>query len=178
MNFPACYLNTQHLFLSRVFDSHFRSKYKHLDRQRGFRDYIHLPTKRSPPILKAKLDAGFPHVSISIKSTALNNFEFDICKYNVAMILQLRRYGKLRFSEALQNDRYYKNKQIPIARTAGKNNQLINFPSDHMLEILVKPPVILPVGTTVSVFSAAGFLNNINNRLYRNYFHCVATQTT
>ncbi len=135
-------------------ESHFRSKSKHLDSQRGFGDYIHLSTIGHPPILEAKLAAGFPHVCLSIQAGILNGTEFDLCRYNVAMSRQLRRNDKPGFAEGPANGRYYDDQQIPIARTDLEQQQLIQARNGEMLEVLVKPPLALPENTRVSVFSS------------------------
>ncbi len=134
--------------------SHFRSKSGHLDVQRGFGDYIHLSTVGYPPILEAKLAAGFPHICLSIPATVLQGVEFALCRFNVAMSRQLRRDGKPGFAEGPANGSYYGKHQIPIARTEVEQQQLIQARNGEMLEVLVKPPVSLPDNTRVSVFSA------------------------
>lgn len=134
-------------------ETHFRSKSKHLDAQRGFGEYVHLSTVGRPPILEAKLSGGFPHICLSIPATSLNDVDFDLCRYNVAMSRHLRRDGKPGFAEGPANGWYYGNHQIPIARTEGEQGQLIQSRNGEMLEVLVKPPVPLPNNTRVSVFS-------------------------
>lgn len=134
-------------------ETHFRSKSKHLDAQRGFGDYVHLSTVGRPPILGAKLSGGFPHICLSVPTTSLNGVDFDLCRYNVAMSRQLRRDGRPGFAEGPANGWYYDNHQIPIARTEGEQGQLIQSRNGEMLEVLVKPPFPLPNNTRVSVFS-------------------------
>ena len=136
-------------------ETHFRSKSKHLDAKRGFGDYVHLSTVDHPPILVAKLAGGFPHISLSIPATSLDGIEFDLCRYNVAMSRQLRRDGKPGFAEGPANGWYYDHYQIPIARTEIEQRQLIQSRNGEMLEVLVKPPVVLPGNTQVSVFSGS-----------------------
>lgn len=133
-------------------ETHFRSKSKHLDAQRGFGDYIHLSTVGRPPILEAKLSGGFPHICLSVPATALNGVDFDLCRYNVAMSRQLRREGRTGFAEGPSNGWYYDQHQIPIARTELEQGQLIQSRNGAMLEVLVKPPVPLPDSTKVTVF--------------------------
>ncbi len=133
-------------------ETHFRSKSWHLDVQRGFGDYVHLSTIGRPPILRAKLSAGFPHVCLSIPAYALNGLDFDLCRYNIAMTRKLRRGGKQGFEEGPASGRYYESKEIPIARTEGEQRQLIQARKGDMLEVLVKPPVPLPNNTQVFVF--------------------------
>lgn len=135
-------------------EDHFRSKSAHLDVRRGFGDYIHLSTNRHPPILQAKLAAGFPHICISIPSIALGDVGFDLCRFNVAMTRKLRREDKAGFSESLENGRYYDGMQIPIARTEQEQIQLIAAQKGNMLEVLRRPPLQLPAETTLVVFNS------------------------
>ena len=134
-------------------ESHFRSKSKHLDAQRGFGDYIHLSTVNRPPILAAKLSGGFPHICLSVPATVLDGVTFDLCRYNVAMSRQLRRDGKPGFPEGPGNGSYYGHNQLPIARTEMEQTQLLQSRNGEMLEVLVKPPIALPNGTQVTVFN-------------------------
>ena len=104
---------------------HFRSKSKRQDVERGFESYAHLTTSEFPPILEAKLSAGFPHIALKITSQSLDNVDFDLCRYNVAMTRRLRRGNQFGHSEGPANGRYYDNIQIPIARTQEDQNSLL-----------------------------------------------------
>ena len=134
-------------------ETHFRSKSKHLDDQRGFGDYIHLSTVSHPPILEAKLSGGFPHVCISLPVSSLNGMKYDLCRYNVAMTRKLRRNGNLGFQEAPKNGRYYEKMQIPIARKGLEQRQLIENNQGKMLEVLCKPSIPLDQETFITAFS-------------------------
>ena len=135
--------------------SHFRSKSKHLDVQRGFGDYVHLSTADQPPILLAKLAAGFPHLVLSMRSTVMDEIEFDLCRYNIAMTRRLRRGGSVGFSASAANGRYFDDMQIPIARSYEQQMDLIASNPETMLEVLSKSMVSLPADTTVHVFSGS-----------------------
>ena len=112
-----------------------------------------MSTVGRPPILKAKLSGGFPHICFSVPSSALDNLDFDLCRYNVAMSRQLRRNGKPGFNEGPENGWYYGQRQIPIARTEAEQSQLIQSRNGEMLEVLCKSTIALPNETCVSVFS-------------------------
>ena len=60
---------------------------------RGFGNYAFLTLDVHPRILKAKLKAGFPHVAIEVPVDAFENMDYHLCRYNVAMTRQLRRFG-------------------------------------------------------------------------------------
>src|ERR1700754_384545 len=96
--------------------THLRSMSNAQDVTRGFGAYTHLTTDASPRILKAKLAAGFPHVGVSVPVPHVDNVEYSLCRFNVAMTRYLRKGSKKGFPESPTNGRYYKGHQIPIAR--------------------------------------------------------------
>ena len=134
--------------------SHFRSKSKHLDEQRGFGDYLHLSSISEPPILEAKLGAGFPHLSLSISVKYLKNIKFDLCRYNIAMTRKLRRGDSAGFNESPENGYYFGDMQIPIARSDQQKSDLILSNPNRMLELLSKDLVPLGESTSLHVFNS------------------------
>ncbi len=142
-----------HLRAEGFADSHFRSTSAHLDIQRGFGDYIHLSTVGEPPILKAKLGAGFPHVALSIPTRAMTELPFDLCRFNIAKTRSLRREGALGHKESPENGYYFESMQIPIARTHQQKRDLIQHNASKMLEVLVKDPISLDRMSLFYVFN-------------------------
>lgn len=136
-------------------ETHFRSKSHRHDIARGFGSYSFLTLHSAPPILRAKLSAGFPHISISIPVTAVDNVPFDLCRFNVAMTRRLRREGKPGFAESSTNGRYYGDLQIPIAKSnPDKAAMLARYAgTDSMIEVLVPGELRLPTDTSVICFS-------------------------
>jgi len=137
-------------------DSHFRSMSSRHDVARGFGSYTFLTLHPAPPILKAKLAAGFPHVRITVPVDSIDAVTYDLCRFNVAMTRQLRRGGKAGFPESLTNGRYYGNAEVPVART--KRDQMAMLEryagTDSMIEVLVPDPLALLQETAVCCFSA------------------------
>jgi hypothetical protein len=140
-------------------DGHFRSMSKRQDISRGFAKYVHLTTHPAPPILIAKLKAGFPHFRLSIPSTALDDISFDLCRFNVAMTRRLRRAGKPGFPESPTNGRYYDDAVIPVARTVADQSAMLGFHSRmaSMIEVLVPERLALPGGVAIETFSKEDF---------------------
>lgn len=120
-------------------NNHFRSKSKKQDVERGFESYAHLTTSSFPPILEAKLTAGFPHIALKIPSSLLDDVDFDLCRYNVAMTRKLRRGNQFGHNIGPANGQYYGDIQIPIARSVDEQNILLgeNFSKGNMIEVLV-----------------------------------------
>lgn len=138
-------------------DTHFRSMSSRHDSARGFDAYAFLTLHPAPPILKAKLAAGFPHVRISVPAEAVDAAAFHLCRFNVAMTRQLRRQGKRGFPESSTNGRYYDKNQIPVARTAAdKAAMLARYAgTDSMIEVLIPGDLALPDTASVVCFSPA-----------------------
>lgn len=132
---------------------------KRQDVSRGFGKYVHLTTHPAPPILKAKLSAGFPHVRLSIPSVALDGIPFDLCRFNVAMTRRLRRDGKSGFAESPTNGRYYGNAMIPVARTVADQYAMLGVHSEmaSMIEVLVAKRLALPDDVVIEPFSKEDF---------------------
>lgn len=134
--------------------SHFRSKSWHQDENRGFGEYAFLTLDTAAKILKAKLNAGFPHIGVLLPAKDFDDISFDLCRYNVAMTRQLKRGNKSGFPESVSNGRYYPGKQIPIARTLEEKRTLLekHYPST-MIEVLVPGHLELSDKTIIRVFS-------------------------
>jgi hypothetical protein len=139
---------------------------KRQDASRGFGKYVHLTTHSAPPILKAKLNAGFPHARLSIPTAALDGISFDLCRFNVAMTRRLRRAGKPGFAESPTNGRYYGDAMIPVARTVADQSAMLGFYSAmaSMIEVLVAERLALPEGVVIETFSKEDF-SQANNLL-------------
>lgn len=129
---------------------HFRSTSAHLDDARGFGNYIHLSTDPEPPILRAKLASGFPHVGLELKTSDYTSTPYDLCRFNIAKTRFLRRNNKLGFDETTENGRYYQGLQIPIARTTREKDGLLSGRrGGPMIEVLVEGQ--FPLTGTISV---------------------------
>jgi hypothetical protein len=134
--------------------SHLRSKSSKHDIARGFGDYGFLTLERHPRILAAKLNGGFPHIDIIVPAEAVENSNFDLCRYNVAMTRYLRRGGTPGFPESASNGRYYNGHQIPVARTIDDKRALLREHYDKtMIEVLMHDDLPLPDNTRVQVYS-------------------------
>lgn len=136
-------------------ETHFRSMSARHDSARGFGAYAFLTLHPAPPILKAKLAAGFPHIRITVPAEAVDAVSFDLCRFNVAMTRQLRRHDKPGFSESTTNGRYYDKRQIPVARTQSDQAAMLAryAGTDSMIEVLVPGQLMLPETTSVFCFS-------------------------
>lgn len=137
-------------------DSHFRSMSSRHDVARGFEAYAFLTLHPAPPILKAKLAAGFPHVRITVPVDSVDAVAYDLCRFNVAMTRQLRRGGKAGFAESATNGRYYGKAEIPVARTRRDQMAMLEryVGTDSMIEVLVPDQLALLEETAVHCFSA------------------------
>lgn len=134
--------------------SHFRSTSSRQDIRRGFEEYIHITLNPHPPILQAKLTAGFPHFELKIPSRAVEQGEFHLCRFNIAKTRYFRGANR-EPPECDENGRYYDGKLIPIAKT--KRDRATLFAANYgknMIEVLVPRRLDLPNGTIVTVFSA------------------------
>lgn len=136
--------------------SHFRSTSAHLDALRGFGDFVHLSTTSEPPILCAKLQGGFPHFAIAMKTLDLATTAYDLCRFNLAKTRYLRRDGKAGFEESDANGSYYCSLQIPVARSyEEKRRMLSSRRGDPMLEVLIEEELYLPLDVGIRVYSEA-----------------------
>ncbi|MDE0087270.1 MAG: hypothetical protein OXU23_16230, partial [Candidatus Poribacteria bacterium] len=135
-------------------ESHFRSKSRSSDVQRGFEEYVFMTLEDRPRILMAKLKRGFPHVAIEVPVEAFENTEYHLCRYNVAMTRRLRRDGMPGWPENDNNGRYYGTKQIPIAITNDDKNALLlsHYGQGTMIEVLVPSQFSLPHNTKITCY--------------------------
>ncbi len=133
---------------------HLRSKSSRQDVARGFGEYAFLTLDSYPPILQAKLGAGFPHIALEVPTSAVEAANFSLCRFNVAMTRYLRRDGKPGFEESPSNGRYYPGHQIPIAKTAqDKAALLAAHLNNSMIEVLIEGDLALPKDTIVRCYS-------------------------
>lgn len=135
--------------------SHFRAKSKKQDVERGFKEKAHLTTSSMPPILRAKLEAGFPHVGLRSESAKLTGKQFDLCRFNVAMTRRLRRGNHAGHKTGPENGEYYDEIQLPIARSDEEKLTLLAAArgKDRMVEVLVDGSFDLDESTTVIAFN-------------------------
>lgn len=136
--------------------NHLRSKSNIQDVARGFSSYTHLTLDPQPPILNAKLAAGFPHLRIAVPVQLVEATEFSLCRFNVAMARYLRRDGKPGFPESPSNGRYYEDHQIPIARTVDDKAAMLrtHIKAGTMIEVLVHGDLALTDETTITCFAS------------------------
>ncbi len=132
---------------------HLRSTSKRADEERGFGEYVHLTLSESPPILAAKLGAGFPHAEIAVPVSAVERAGFHLCRFNIAKSRYLRRDGHEGYPEGPSNGRYYQGKQIPMAQTDAECRALFaaNY-GKNMIEVLVMGRLALPDDSFVTFF--------------------------
>jgi hypothetical protein len=132
---------------------HFRRTSRRQDELRGFAEYVHLTLNALPPILRAKLTAGFPHFEVGIPAEAIAASEVHLCRYNIAKCRYLRRDGKSGPEESSTNGRYYGEKQLPIAATPADCATLLDthYPGT-MIEVLIPNRLDLPSDTTLLFF--------------------------
>lgn len=135
-------------------DAHFRSMSHRHDLARGFGSYAFLTLHPAPPILRAKLRAGFPHICIRIPAASVDNTPFHLCRFNVAMTRRLRRNNKPGFPESSTNGRYYGSLQIPIAKSESDKAAMLakHVGTDSMIEVLIPGELRLPENTSVLCF--------------------------
>lgn len=133
--------------------THFRRTSQRQDQQRGFADYVHLTLRESPPILRAKLDRGFPHFEFRIPVQHLERQTIHLCRYNIARSRYLRRPGKAGPPEDARNGRYHGGKQLPTAETAPECAALLAANKSGTIEVLVPHKLGLPEDTRLVFFS-------------------------
>jgi len=135
--------------------SHFRSKSKKHDIDRGFGKYAFLTLSQNPRIVIAKLRGGFPHIAINAPAHAFEDVDFDLCRYNVAMARRKPTSPQGGFPESDTNGRYYDGKTLPIARTSLDKQRLLekHYPAGTMIEVLVRDQLPLPEDTTISCYA-------------------------
>lgn len=150
-------LRSKPALMARGFEAtHFRSMSRNQDSDRGFGKYVHLTLHPFPPILSAKLEAGFPHVRLGINAVALDKTPHSLCRYNIAMTRYLRRDKKRGFEASATNGRYYGDQQIPIARTDNDRAAMLKkHLGNTMIEVLVEHEIAVPDDTVITCYSEA-----------------------
>lgn len=139
-------------------DNHFRTLSRRSDEERGFGQYIHLAIDPQPPILAAKLKAGFPHVELVIPAETLEATKYSLCRFNVAMTRKLKRDGKPGHKESCANGKYYAEEEIPTARkTQEKKCLLQHNMGKNMIEVLVRQELPIDHNTTIVTFHDSDF---------------------
>ena len=135
-------------------EHHFRSTSYKQDIKRGFAEYIHLTINSHPPILKAKLEGGFPHFELELPSTVIEQGEFHLCRFNIAKTRYFRG-AKQEPIESPENGRYHNGKLIPIAQSHTERLALFkaNF-NINMIEVLVPNVLELPDSTIATLYHA------------------------
>lgn len=134
--------------------THFRRTSHRQDEERGFGGYVHLTTKKLPPIVRAKLCAGFPHFEIRIPAHAFDSVEFHLCRFNIAKCRYLKRPGGTPLLESAANGRYRGLCQIPISVTASDSAALLASNHPHtMVEVLIPQSFSLGPDTELAFFS-------------------------
>jgi hypothetical protein len=136
-------------------DTHFRSTSRRQDSLRGFSWAVHLSTLSSPPILRAKLRAGFPHFEVAVPSRAVEAVGFDLCRFNIAKARYFRG-AKRAPEESGTNGRYRDGMSLPIARTSEEQRSMLGAwgGGAFMLEVLVNHMLPLDDGCQLRFFSS------------------------
>jgi hypothetical protein len=133
--------------------SHFRRTSHRLDSQRGFSNYVHLSLAKHPPILRAKLTAGFPHFEIRIPATHVETLKFHLCRYNIAKSRNPKT-GRRPAPEGRASGRYYGEKHLPTAETVTEcKDLLVANLGRNMIEVLVPTSIALTADTELIFFS-------------------------
>lgn len=136
--------------------SHFRRTSRRQDEERGFSDYVHLTLDQRPPILKAKLAAGFPHFEIRVPARLIEQRTMHLCRFNIAKCRVLRRGDKPGPIEIPSNGRYHGRKQLPTAETPEECNHLLAHNCGvNMIEVLIPSKLELNQETQLIFFSSA-----------------------
>jgi hypothetical protein len=136
-------------------DSHFRSTSRKQDEERGFARYVHLTLDAHPPILRAKLAGGFPHFEVAIPAVEFDNFDYLLCRFNIAKTRYFRG-ARQEPPESEKNGRYYPGLRLPVAVSSRERQALLSRCYGHdMIELLVMDRIALCKGTTFRFFDKA-----------------------
>ncbi len=134
--------------------SHFRSTSARQDLQRGFGDYVHLALDPHPPILRAKLRHGFPHVEIAVPATTIEQNDYLLCRFNIAKTRYFRG-AKIEPLASESNGEYLGGLRLPVAHSVKQKKSLLEHNlGRQIIEVLVKDELLLPPGCVITVFSA------------------------
>jgi hypothetical protein len=135
-------------------EHHFRSKSHKHDTARGFYEFAFLTLDPNPRILNAKLAGGFPHIELAIPTACVEQVEYSLSRFNIAMTRQLRRGNKPGFPESVANGRYYDDRQIPIAYTYDDKCALLRHNlGKRMIEVLLHDDLPLHDNVQIICFS-------------------------
>lgn len=135
-------------------DSHFRSTSWKQDSSRGFKDYAFLTIDTYPRILNAKLNAGFPHVAISVPAAEVEKTEYSLCRYNIARTRVLKKGNLPGRPEGNGNGRYYNTQQVPVANSDEDRIALLDkHLGVNMIEVLVPGKLWLNHNSRILVYS-------------------------
>lgn len=130
---------------------HFRSTSRQIDVTRGFEAFVHLSARPLPPILRSKLESGFPHVELRVPIGHLPVEELHLCRFNIA------RHRKRAFQESPANGRLRNGMRVPVARGFAECRDMLDACGDTDLEVLFPGGVDLVPETEVRVFDNADY---------------------
>ncbi len=152
-----CLRSKLSLFGAGFETTHLRRTSNRQDVTRGFADYIHSTVVEWPPILKSKLNKGFPHVRLIMPSSLLPN-EFDLCRFNIAKGRYLKS-GSSPLPESKRNGKYYDQLELPVARTPSEQLDMLEAAKkdNPVIEVLVKGTLNLSADVKCQVFSQADY---------------------
>jgi hypothetical protein len=137
-------LSKEALLKAGFTNRHFRSTSKKQDEERGFARYVHLTLEPHPPILKAKLNSGFPHFEISIPAHFFEQIEYLLCRFNIAKARYFRG-AKQEPVACDANGRYFEDMRLPVAVSIAEREALLRHNvGKQMIELLVRDRVPLP----------------------------------
>lgn len=150
-------------------DGHFRKSSFERDEDLGFGDYLHLTVKEWPPILKSKIESGFPHIRLIFSAKSIEPI-YEICRYNIAKNRNPRG-SKSPLPEGPLTGYYYGNLKVPVARTPRDQVALLKQSKKHMIEVLFKGRVSLKSLVAIECFSSRDKLAviDIMQRLGENF---------
>lgn len=152
-------LRSEHLFSKQELlrlgyqNSHFRRTSAAQDQKRGFAAFVHTTTSAQPPILKAKLRGGFPHIEIAVPTELVEDCDYLLCRFNIAKTRYFR--GALQEPlESAENGRYVESLRLPVALTDQERRDLLRLNlGKRMVEVLVRDKLPLSKPVSLTVFS-------------------------
>jgi hypothetical protein len=133
-------------------ERHFRSTSRRQDVKRGFEEFVHLTLDPHPPILRAKLKAGFPHFEIAIPAKEIEKHDYLLCRFNIAKTRYFRG-ARQAPQESDENGRYYGKMRLPVAKTPAEVANLLKHNYGvRMIEVLVNNRVPLSADCVLKFF--------------------------
>jgi hypothetical protein len=137
--------------------SHFRRTSRQRDLVRGFSNYVHLSLQSHPPILKAKLRAGFPHLEVRVPAAWVETGTFHLCRYNIAKSRNPKT-GKRPAPESPATGCYHGGKHLPTAEKPAEREDLLRRNlGRNMVEALVPERLALPESTQMIFFHESDY---------------------